>query len=186
MINERRIYRHSAHGKSPWGFRERLALLLWSAVWPCLCGWTPKPLNGWRLFVLRRFGMKTGVRSFVHSRARIQKPWNVTMEPGSCLGDRANLYSLDTITLGRDCIIAQEAYLCTGSHEKEITGWPLVTAPIHVGERAFVGARAFVLPGVKIGRHAVVGACAVVTRDVPEWTTVVGNPARPLPIQDQE
>ncbi|MFQ3577589.1 MAG: DapH/DapD/GlmU-related protein [Verrucomicrobiia bacterium] len=181
MRSEQRLYQHSAHGKSPWGLGERIVLFVWPFVWGCLCGWTPKPFNRWRIVVLQWFGMKMGERVFVHSRARIQKPWNVTMESGSCLGDRANLYSLDVITIGRESIVAQEAYLCTGSHKREIAGWPLVTAPIHIGERAFVGARAFVLPGVRIGNHATVGACSVVTRDVPDGVTVVGNPARALP-----
>lgn len=44
----------------------------------------------------------------------------------------------------------------------------------------FISARAFVLPGVNVGEAAIVGACAVVTRNVPPANTVVGNPARPL------
>ncbi len=178
MIEETIRHERSAYGASPWDIRERMALLLWQVLWPTLCGWTPKPFNGWRVFLLRRFGMKIGQKCFVHSRARIQKPWNVEMADGACVGDRANLYSLGRIYLGAECIVAQEAYLCTGTHSREQPGWPLVTAPIRVGRRAFVGARAFVLPGVHIGEETTVGACAVVTRDVPPRCVVVGNPAR--------
>jgi putative colanic acid biosynthesis acetyltransferase WcaF len=47
-----------------------------------------------------------------------------------------------------------------------------------IGKNAFVGARAFVLPGVRIGERAIVGACSVVTRDVESDAVVAGNPAR--------
>jgi len=52
------------------------------------------------------------------------------------------------------------------------------TAPIHVGNDVFIGARAMILKGVTIGDGAVVGAGAVVTRDVPPYTVVAGNPGR--------
>jgi acetyltransferase-like isoleucine patch superfamily enzyme len=53
-------------------------------------------------------------------------------------------------------------------------------APIVVKDRAFIGARAIILPGVTIGRRAVIGAGAVVTRSVPDETVAVGVPARPV------
>jgi len=105
-------------------------------------------------------------------------PWNIALHDAACVGDRANLYSLDRITLGAGALVAQEAYLCTGTHDLKDPEWPLLTAPIVVGDRAFVGARAFVLPGVTIGARAVVGAASVVTKDVAAGTTVCGNPAR--------
>lgn len=153
-------------------------MLAWDFAWPLLCRWTPKPLNPWRLLVLRVFGAKIVGTPFVHQSARIQMPWNVELHDGSCVGDGANLYSLDRITLHAGALVAQEAYLCTGTHDLKDAEWPLLTAPIVVEARAFVGARAFVLPGVTIGERAVIGAMSVVTRDVPAGVTVRGNPAR--------
>ncbi len=153
-------------------------MLAWDFAWPLLCRWTPKPLNPWRLLVLRVFGATIQGTPFVHQRARLQMPWNVELHDRACVGDRANLYSLDRITLHAGSLVAQEAYLCTGTHDLQDAEWPLLTAPIVVGERAFVGARAFVLPGVTIGARAVVGAMSVVTRDVAPEVTVRGNPAR--------
>jgi putative colanic acid biosynthesis acetyltransferase WcaF len=76
--------------------------------------------------------------------------------------------------------VAQEAYLCTASHDFHKPAQPLTVSPIVIEQDAFIGARAFVLPGVSIGRGALVGACSVVTRPVPPHATVAGNPARPL------
>jgi acetyltransferase-like isoleucine patch superfamily enzyme len=57
--------------------------------------------------------------------------------------------------------------------------WTHVTRrPVHIGDKAWLGARTIVLKGVTIGEGSVTGAGSVVTRDVPAWTMVAGNPAR--------
>jgi putative colanic acid biosynthesis acetyltransferase WcaF len=104
----------------------------------------------------------------------------VTLHDRATLGDRANLYSLGEIEIGARAIVAQEAYLCGGTHDLSVPNLPLQVAKITIGEDAFVGARAFIMPGVTVGARAVVGACAVVTRDVPPSQKVAGNPARLL------
>ncbi|MDO9426716.1 MAG: sugar O-acetyltransferase [Methylobacterium sp.] len=53
--------------------------------------------------------------------------------------------------------------------------------PIRIGRNVWIGGGALILPGVTVGDHAIIGAGSVVTRDVAEGDTVVGNPARPLP-----
>lgn len=155
-------------------------MLLWEVCWALLCVWTPKPLNAWRLFWLRIFGATIFGTPFVHQRARIQIPWHLTLHDCACLGDRTNVYSLGRIEIEEGAVVAQEAYLCTGTHEFDQPGLPLLTGEIRVGRGAFVGARAMVLPGVTIGAHAIIGACAVVTRDVEPWTVNAGNPCRLL------
>lgn len=164
---------------SPWSLGQRIRLLLWEWCWRLFCVWTPKPLNRWRLAWLRLFGARIVGRPFVHQRARIQVPWHLTLHDRSCLGDRANAYSLGEIEIGERATVAQEAYLCTGTHEFDDPSLPLRVAKISVGADAFIGARAFILPGVRIGARAIVGACAVVTRDVADGTIVAGNPAIP-------
>lgn len=175
-----RTYEQRSPGDSPWPFRERIALQVWEWIWLLLCRWTPKPCNAWRIFWLRRFGARIPGRAFVHAAARIEAPWRVTLEEDACVGRLAVLYSLDEITLGREAIVAQEAYLCTGSHDFNDPNWPLKTAPIRIGEAAFVGIRALLLPGVTIGDGTVVGGGSVVTGDLPSWKIAAGNPCRPL------
>lgn len=165
---------------SPWPGSERFLRALWEFCWVVFCAWTPKPLNQWRLFWLRIFDAKIQGTPFVHQRARILIPWNLTMHDRACLGDRANAYTLGEIEIGARATIAQEAYLSTGSHDFSQTAMPLVTAKITIGEDAFVGARAFLLPGVTIGARSVVGACSVVTHDVPENVIAAGNPCKVL------
>jgi len=167
-----------ARGASPWTIQQRLCMLVWEYVWLCLCAWTPKPFYKWRLCILRLFGAQIEGSPFVHQRARIQIPWNLVIKAEASIGDRANIYNLDRIVIGQRAIIAQEAYLCSGTHDLLQESIPLQTAPIFIEPGAFIGARAFILHGVTIGRNAIVGACSVVTRNVPTNAKVKGNPAR--------
>jgi putative colanic acid biosynthesis acetyltransferase WcaF len=170
--------------ESPWSGRNRMLRVLWEFCWFVFCVWTPKPLNEWRLFWLRVFDAKIHGTPFVHQRARIAIPWNLTMHDRACLGDRVNAYSLGEIEIGAGAIVAQEVYLSTGSHDFNHPALPLVTAKITVGEKAFVGARAFVLPGIRIGARSVIGAGSVVTRDMPDNAIAAGNPCKVLRFRD--
>jgi putative colanic acid biosynthesis acetyltransferase WcaF len=165
---------------SPWSSGDRLMRVLWEFCWVVFCSWTPKPANPWRLFWLRLFDAKIHGTPFVHQRARIAIPWNLTLHDRACLGDRANAYSLGQIEIGARATVAQEVYLSTGTHDFARPEIPLVTAKITIGEDAFIGARAFVMPGVTIGVRSVIGACSVVTRDVPADSVAAGNPCRVL------
>lgn len=53
-----------------------------------------------------------------------------------------------------------------------------ITKPIIIGDNVYIGTNATILPGVKIGSNVVIGACSVVTKDVPSNTVVAGNPAK--------
>src|SRR3982751_4402446 len=95
--------------ESPWSLENRVMRLLWEFCWTIFCVWTPKPLNQWRLFWLRVFGANIHGNPFVHQRARISIPWNLTLHDRACLGDRANIYNLGQIEVGAAVTTAQEA-----------------------------------------------------------------------------
>ena len=98
----------------------------------------------------------------------------------SCLAPHVECYNVDRVTLGCDAIVSQRAHLCTASHDFDNEAFPLISAPIHLVENAWVCAEAFVGPGVTVHRGGIVGARAVVSKDVAECSIVVGNPARPI------
>lgn len=171
------VYNQSSAYSSPWTKMQRLKMLLWEYCWLFFCSWTPKPANRWRLFWLKLFGAKIYGRPFVHQRARIQIPWNLILHHRAALGDRAVIYTLGKIEIEEHATIAQEAYLCTGTHDFTKEKRNLITAPIIIKPYAFVGARAFILPGITVGNHSIVGACSVVTKNVGDNCVVKGNPA---------
>ncbi len=165
---------------SPWTRRTRLRVLCWMVVWLVLFRPTPKHLKAWRLWLLRLFGCRISGSPYVAPSARIKMPWNLVLEDHACLGPESETYNLATITLNARCTVSQQVYLCAGTHDFSTPDLPLVVGEIMVGENAFIGVRALVLPGVSIGEGAVVGAGSVVARDVPEWMICAGNPCRPL------
>lgn len=84
------------------------------------------------------------------------------------------------ITIGSNVSISPECYLISASHDPHSPGFWGSAKPtaVSIDDHAWLGVRAIVLPGVTIGRGAVVGAGAVVTRDVEPLAIVAGNPAR--------
>lgn len=89
------------------------------------------------------------------------------------------------LRIGNDVIIAQNVVLSGLNHGYRnvhipIKDQPCTTAEIVVEDEAWIGANSVITAGVRIGRHAVVAGGSVVTKDVPAYTVVGGNPARPL------
>ncbi|MFC4113351.1 DapH/DapD/GlmU-related protein [Nonomuraea zeae] len=114
----------------------------------------------------------------------------------------AHAYVTDDISMGADCTVNPYAVVRgrvelgdavrIGAHtsllgfnhgtapDRPVFRQPITTRGIRVGNDVWIGSNVVVLDGVTIGDHAVVGAGSVVTKDVPAWAMVAGNPARPL------
>lgn len=159
-------------------FDNRVRRLAWNMAWTALCRLSPVAAHGWRRAVLRTFGASVGAGAHVYPRAAIWAPWNLRIGLRSCLADGSTCYNVAPVVIGDDVVVSQDAYLCTASHDYNRRSFPLVAAPVTLEAAAWVAAGAFVSPGVTVHRGGVVGARAVVTRDVAAWTVVAGNPAR--------
>lgn len=93
---------------------------------------------------------------------------------GCCLDGRGGL------RIGDNVSISPGVWLLTDQHDMNDPSFPEEFGPIEIEDYAWLGSRALVLPGVKIGRGAVVAAGAVVTKDVSPYDIVGGVPARPI------
>jgi putative colanic acid biosynthesis acetyltransferase WcaF len=151
--------------------------LLWTLARP-LFRFSPRVCFGWRCFLLRLFGARVGRAVHVYGSANIYFPWNLEIGDWSSIGEWALVYNLGKVHIGSKVTISQRAHLCAGTHDHTDPALPLRKPPIVIGDQAWVCADAFIGPGVGVGEGAVVGARAVVVRDVEPWMIVVGNPAK--------
>lgn len=161
-----------------WPLKEAIIVRLWECVWFLLLRWTPKKLNWLRLLSLRVFGAKIYGKPFIFPSAKIYAPFNLEVYDHACIGPLVNVYNLGKVILRRNSVVSQETMLCGGTHDLSSPILPLLVGDIELGEEVFVGARALILPGISIGDGGVVGAGAVVTKDVAPWAVVGGNPAK--------
>ncbi len=164
----------------PAGFRGRSAVVvqLWWIVQAVLFHASPQVFFGWRRMLLRLFGAKVGPGVLLRPSVSVTYPWNVTIGENAWIGDDVTLYSLAPITIGRCAVVSQKSYLCTGSHDPERMAFDILGEPITIGDEAWVAADCFVMPGVSIGRAAVVSARSLVRSDVEAGAIVAGSPAR--------
>jgi acetyltransferase-like isoleucine patch superfamily enzyme len=121
----------------------------------------------WRLTLLRASGFRIGEGVYIADGLTIVE----------------ELAGREELSIGNRVSIAPNVTLVTSSHPNN--SWirdfaPVARGPIVIEDDAWIGASAIVLPGVRIGRGAVVGALSVVTSDVPALTVVAGQPARPV------
>ncbi|MES2828473.1 MAG: acyltransferase [Bacteroidota bacterium] len=104
---------------------------------------------------------------------------NLTIGAFSFVG-RAELALHEQISIGNFVCINDGVRLLTGSHDISDPLWRHIKKPIIIDDYAWIATDAIILPGVRIGRGAVVGAGAVVTKEVHEGEIVIGNPAKPI------
>ncbi|MEM8856027.1 MAG: DapH/DapD/GlmU-related protein [Pseudomonadota bacterium] len=163
---------------TPWSRKSLLAKALFDVVWMVACRWTPRPMKGYRNAVLKAFGAKIEGAAFVDASARIHFPWQLVLKDRACIAKRVDVYNLATITLEARSTVAQDTMLCCGTHDFASPKLELMTAPIVIGEDAFVGARAIILPGVRVADRAIVGAGAVLSGPTQAGMVYAGNPAK--------
>lgn len=150
---------------------------------------------GYRLrpFVLRVIGFRIGRGTMMAGTPSIAGPGNPyeNLEIGrECFFNVGSMLEVGgKLTIGHRVGLGQGVLIITTSHEP---GHPMRRAgtlrgqPVKVGDGAWLGARCVILPGVVVGEGAVVGACALVSRDVPPHTVVAGVPARIIRQLDPE
>ncbi len=171
---------HDTFTGASFSLSNRLGRLVWGIVSLLVFRFSPRPLHAWRAWVLRCFGATVGRGVHVYPKARIWAPWNLTLGDECGIANDAIIYSMGHITVGRRAVISQGAHLVTGTHDYNEPGFPVVIRPIIIGDHAWVATEAFVHPGVRIGEGCVVGARAVVSKDMPEWMVCAGHPCIPI------
>lgn len=125
-------------------------------------------------------GVKLGRKSKLHCGCWFFDPRGIKIGEGTIIGYRTFLDGREKLEIGDHVDIASEVMIYNSEHDIHAEDMRAVEAPVKIEDYVFIGPRAIILPGVKIGKGAVVAAGAVVTKDVPEKTIVAGVPAKPI------
>lgn len=158
-------------GRSGW------LVVLWDFVQSTLIHGSLHPMYAWRRFWFRLFGARIGRGVKIRRSVVCTYPWNLRVGDNAWIGDQATLFTAAPIDIGESAVVSQQAYLCTGTHDIRDPAFGLVVEPVTIGRGAWVALGALVMPGVKVGDGAVVGARAILTRDAEPWSIYVGHPA---------
>lgn len=147
-----------------------------------------QPEPGWRIsYAIRRFLVKNifekcGKNVIVKKNAYFGKGVGISIGDNSQIGERSQIGAYTKI--GADVIMAPDVIIWTISHAFDRTDIPInqqgatEIQPVNIGDDVWIGQRAIIKPGVTVGNHAIIGAGSIVTKDIPEWAIVAGNPAR--------
>jgi putative colanic acid biosynthesis acetyltransferase WcaF len=174
------MHNEDTHTGPSFSLRNRVARLIWLIADVLFFKLSPRPLHRWRSFVLKSFGAKVGRGVHIYPGVKIWAPWNLVLKDGCGVANGAILYSQGIITIGKRAVISQGAHICAGTHDYTRFGFPLIAKPINIGDEVWVAAEAFVHPGITIGEGSVIGARAVVTKDMPRWMVCAGHPCKPV------
>jgi putative colanic acid biosynthesis acetyltransferase WcaF len=156
---------------------NKLCEALWLLTSFLLFQLCPLKLSVLKCGVLRLFGAKIGRGVVIKPQVKITFPWKLTLGDNVWLGEECWLLNLEHIIIADNVCISQRAFLCTGNHNYKSSAFDLIVKPIHIKEGAWIGAGAFVGPGVNAGSHAVLTAGSVATNDLKPFGIYRGNPA---------
>ncbi len=136
------------------------------------------PSHTIRKYFFRTAGIVIPSTSSLHWKARFFAPEGLRIGENCTLGNDGFYDAREGITIG-DCVnIAAEVRIYTREHDIDSPDFAETGGPVVIEDFVYIGTRVTILPGVRIGRGAVVASGAVVTKDVPEFTLVGGVPAK--------
>ena len=131
------------------------------------------------------FKDRIGEGSRVMSPLTAVRPNEVTIGKNVVVMNGCLMMSAGTITIEDDVRIAANTQLISNNHDpynRDV----ITCKPVHICKGAWVGDGSTILPGITVGKHAIVGAASVVTKDVPNYAVAVGNPAKVIKYLDKD
>lgn len=142
------------------------------------------PSHSFRRFCYRFWGIKIGSGSAIHMGAVFYYPPNIAIGNDTIIGEGVVLDGRDKLIIGSHVDIASQVMIYNSQHDLSEADFAdvekAVLEPVIIEDYVFIGPRAIILPGVTIKKGAVVGAGAVVTKDVEEFKIVGGVPAKEI------
>ena len=131
------------------------------------------------------FYNQIGENSVVNNQLTVVVPKNVKIGNGVTVMNGALMMAAGGITIEDKVMIAANVQLISNNHDPYIREI-LTCKPILIKYGAWVGAGATILPGVTVGKYAIIGANSVVNKDIPDYAVAVGSPAKVIKYLDKE
>lgn len=146
----------------------------WWYINNCLCN---VPSKRFRVRHLKRMGMKFGGDVQLYAGFHIRNPQNIALGEGCSIGPKVLLDGRMGLELGKSVVVGYEAIIWTLNHDYNDINFCGKGAPVVIDDYAWICSRSIILPGIHVGKGAVVASGAIVTKDVPPYAIVAGIPA---------
>lgn len=145
----------------------------------------PFTFNSLKVRGYRYFGYELSTNVKIAASAIIMGNIKVRIGDGSFIGHETLITGGDSaISIGKNCDISSRVSIVSGTHQVNPSGMRVagkgIGRDVVIGDGVWIGFGAMILPGVSVGNMSIVAAGSVVTKDVPSYTMVGGNPARIL------
>lgn len=139
-----------------------------------------------RLLLLRQLGMRIGKKVSMYGSFEIRGIKKVSIGNNCSIGPRVLLDGREELEIGNNVTIAAESMIWSMQHDKSDLVFKTIGSKTSIGDYAWICTRSIILPGVKVGKYAVVAAGAVVTKDVADFEIVGGIPAKVIGMREEK
>lgn len=126
------------------------------------------------MIIMKEFHNSSSIRRNVD----IRSPQRISIGSYCNVNKHCILDGRGSLTIGNNVDIALDVHIWTEQHDYNNPEFRAITAPVYIRDYVWIASRATILPGVTVGKGAVIACGAVVTKDVPEYSIVAGVPAK--------
>ena len=144
------------------------------------------PSKALRNILIRFSGVKASKDVCFYPGFTIRNPKGLIIEDGASIGPKCLLDARRGLTIRKNAVIAYEAIVWSLNHDYNDIHFKGKGAPTEIGEYAWICSRSIILPGIKIGKGAIVASGAIVTKDVPNFAIVGGIPAKIIGYREEK
>jgi maltose O-acetyltransferase len=132
-------------------------------------------IRSWYLQNLLHIGI--GTKTAIHMGCFVTGN-NIRIGNNCVVNRNTYLDGRTSLTIGNNVSISPHVYIISLDHDPQSPVFAAVNKPVTIDDYVWIGARATILPGVHLGKGCVIGAGAIVTRNIPEYAIAVGVPAK--------
>lgn len=135
------------------------------------------PFSGFKIFLLKLFGTKTGSNIIIKPCVNIKYPWFLSLGNNVWVGEKVWIDNLGKVSIGSNVCLSQKSMLLSGNHDYTKPAFDLIIKDIILEDGVWIGAGAIVCGGVTCKDHSVLAAGSVASSDLDSFTIYRGNPA---------